>query len=149
MSNPSETFACRWHGSRLLLTAYLLCLALALCAAWLSAAPAWLASLISLACAAHAGWTIPRRILLTHPSAITGLRRTAQGWAVFSVSQGWQPARLRRDSLVLPQCVVLRVIRRGHWLSQSQCIAADALPADQHRRLRVRLRFSRRRWQAA
>ncbi|MDZ5601218.1 protein YgfX [Pseudomonas sp. RP23018S] len=149
MSSPSEAFECRWQGSRLLLTAYLACLALALCAAWLSAAPAWLACLISLACATHAGWTIPRHILLTHPGAITGLRRSAQGWAVFTVSQGWQPARLCRDSLALPQLVVVRVVRRGRWLSESQCVAADGLPADQHRRLRVRLRFGRQRWQAA
>jgi len=146
VSSPSEAFECRWQGSRLLLTAYLGCMALALCAVWFGAAPLWFANLLSLGCALHARWVIPRRILLTHPHAITGLRRNAQGWSLFSRASGWQPARLCRDSLALPHCVVLRYVRRGRWLSESQCVPADALDAETHRRLRVRLKYSRRRW---
>ncbi|CAM4071009.1 hypothetical protein CCOS865_01104 [Pseudomonas reidholzensis] len=115
-------------------------------ALWLSATPGWLAMLLQLLCLAHARRAIPRRILLTHPHAITGLRRDPLGWRVFSRALGWQPVRLLRDSLALPPLVVLRFVREGRWLGEGQCIPRDALAADQHRRLRVRLRFSRRRW---
>ncbi|NIF25853.1 hypothetical protein F3J44_05585 [Pantoea sp. Tr-811] len=146
MSSPSECFECRWQGSRLLLVAYLGCQALALLALCLSACPWWLACAAAAACLAHAGWAIPRRILLTDPHAVTGLRRDAQGWRVFSRAQGWQPVRLCRDSVALPALVVVRFVRAGAWFGQSQCVPRDALGADAHRRLRVRLKFSRRRF---
>ncbi|MGN8261507.1 protein YgfX [Pseudomonas sp. SMSB3] len=146
MSSPSECFQCRWQGSRLLLAAYLAGLLLALPVLALSALPAWLAVGIAAALVVHACWAIPRRILLTHPGAVTGLRRDARGWHVFSQAHGWQPVRLCTDSVVVPQLVVLRFVRAGRWLSESQCIPADAMHIEQHRRLRVRLRFGRRRF---
>ncbi|WP_028696742.1 protein YgfX [Pseudomonas cremoricolorata] len=148
MSSPSDTFECRWHGSRRLLTAYLACQALAACALALSAAPGWLLALAVVLGAAHACWVIPRRILLTHPTAITALRRSPRGWQLFSRRHGWQPVRLCRDSVAVPGLVVLRYVRQGRRLSESQCVMGDALCHEQHRRLRVRLTFSRRRWQA-
>jgi toxin CptA len=148
VSSPSESFECRWQGSRLLLTAYLSCQVLALLTVWLSALPAWLSIALTGLAIAHGGWIIPRRILLTHSHAVTGLRRDALGWRVFSRAQGWQPVRLCRDTMALPVLVVLRFAREGRWMAQSQCIARDALAADEHRRLRVRLKFSRRRWAA-
>ncbi|TLP60259.1 MULTISPECIES: protein YgfX [Pseudomonas] len=146
MFSPSDGFECHWHGSRRLLVLYLACQALALAALWLSALPGWVCLAVLGACIAHAGWAIPRRILLSHPHAITGLRRDALGWWVFSRSQGWQSVRLRRDSVAVPRCVVLRFAREGRWWTESQCIAQDALDLEQHRRLRVRLKFGRRRW---
>ncbi|AXM96214.1 protein YgfX [Pseudomonas plecoglossicida] len=149
MSSPSECFECRWQGSRLLLTAYLLCQVLAQLALGSSALPWWICLAVLAACFAHACWAIPRRILLTDPRAVTGLRRDVLGWRVFSRAQGWQPVRLCRDSMALPELVVLRFVRAGGWFGESQCIPRDALGADQHRRLRVRLKFSRRRWAEA
>ncbi|BDM24550.1 MULTISPECIES: protein YgfX [Pseudomonas] len=146
MSSPSECFECRWQGSRLLLAAYLVCQVLALQVLWLSVLPWWLGLCLLAACIAHACWAIPRRILLTDPCAVTGLRRDASGWRVFSQALGWQPVRLCRDSVALPGLVVLRFVRAGHWLGESQCVPRDALGADLHRRLRVRLKFSRRRF---
>ncbi|MDM3884975.1 hypothetical protein QSV36_05075 [Pseudomonas sp. BCRC 81390] len=146
MSSPSECFECRWHGSRRLLTAYLVCQVLAWLAVWASPLPGWQALAVVATCIAHAGWAIPRRILLTHEHAVTGLRRDARGWRVFSRARGWQPVRLCRDSVALPALVVLRFERAGQWLGESQCVPRDALGADEHRRLRVRLKFSRRRW---
>ncbi|MDH1100039.1 hypothetical protein N5C37_02840 [Pseudomonas mosselii] len=148
MSSPSEVFECRWQGSRLLLTAYLASLALALLTLALMALPGWLRGLLAVVCLAHACWVIPRRLLLTHPEAITGLRRDRRGWHLYSRAQGWQPARLCRDSVALPAMVVLRFMRKGRRFSQSQCIPRDALDREAHRRLRVRLKFSRRRWAA-
>ncbi|WP_060484024.1 protein YgfX [Pseudomonas sp. NBRC 111123] len=146
MSSPSEFFECRWQGSRLLLAAYLGCQVLALLVLWLSALPGWLGLCVLCACIAHACWAIPRRILLTDAHAVTGLRRDPSGWRVFNRAQGWQPVRLCRDSVALPGLVVLRFVRAGHWLGESQCIPRDALGPDLHRRLRVRLKYSRRRF---
>ncbi|WP_414155923.1 protein YgfX [Pseudomonas sp. BNK-44-a] len=146
MSSPSECFECRWQGSRLLLTAYLCGQALALATLWLVELPWWLAACALIGCLAHACWVIPRRILLTHPDAVTGLRRDARGWQAFSRACGWERIRLCRDSVALPGIVVLRFMREGRWVAQSQCIPRDALTADEHRRLRVRLKFSRRWW---
>ncbi|MNG38150.1 hypothetical protein D3C84_1257310 [compost metagenome] len=57
--------------------------------------------------------------------------------------------QLRPDSLALPGLIVLRYRRPGRYWSEGLCIAHDALEPVQHRRLRVRLKFSRRRWAAA
>lgn len=148
MSSPNEHFECRWQGSRHLLTAYLACQVFACLALLVSASPDWLRVGLLLACLGHAAWAIPRRILLTHSHAITGLRRDPRGWQLFSRALGWQPVRLCRDSLALPGLVVLRFVRQGRRLSETQCITLDALAPNQHRRLRLRLKFSRRRWAA-
>lgn len=146
VSSPSDCFECRWHGSRRLLTAYLASLLLAFICLACIALPGWLRASLAIACLAHAGWVIPRRILLTHPCAITGLRRDPRGWQLFSRAQGWQPVRLCRDSVALPAVVVLRFVPQGRWCRRSVCVLADALEHEQHRRLRLRLKFSRRRW---
>ena len=101
-----------------------------------------------LACVAHAAWTLPRQILLRHPSAFTGLRRDEEGWQLFSARNGWQPVQLRPDSLALPLAVVLRFRLVGERRVRGLCIPRDALTREAHRRLRVRLKFSRRRWAA-
>ncbi|SOB50068.1 conserved hypothetical protein [Pseudomonas lundensis] len=56
--------------------------------------------------------------------------------------------QLRRDSMALPMLVIVRFSRRGERRVRAVCIPRDALAPDQHRRLRVRLKFSRRRWLA-
>lgn len=146
MSSPSDGFECRWRPSRGLLAAYLLILALALLALLLADLPSAARLAGILLCGLHAVWILPRQLLLRSPSAVRGLRRTASGWQLFSPAQGWQAVRLLPDSLALPGLIVLRYRRPGRWFSQSLCIPRDALPADQHRRLRVRLKFSRNRW---
>lgn len=148
MSSPSERFECRWQGSRTLLAAYLVCQLLALIALGLLAVPPLVALLGLSVCLAHAAWAIPRHILLTHPRAISGLRRDPFGWQLYSVATGWQAVQLRRDSLALPSLAIVRYRRPGRLFSQAVCIAPDALEPVQHRRLRVRLKFSRRRWAA-
>nr|WP_178116303.1 protein YgfX [Pseudomonas brassicae] len=132
-----------------MLVAYLVCQVLALVALSLLAIPLSLALLGLSACAAHGCWVLPRHILLNHPRAVTGLRRDPFGWQLFSVAGGWQAVQLCRDSLALPGLVIVRYRQPGQWFSRSLCIGADALEPVQHRRLRVRLKFSRRRWVAA
>ncbi|WP_065890311.1 hypothetical protein [Pseudomonas sp. 35 E 8] len=146
MFSPSNTFECRWQASRLMLAAYLLAQLFALGA--LLFLDLSCSSLGILLCLAHAAWVLPRHILLTHRSSIRGLRRDADGWQLLSAERGWHSVQLRPDSLALPLIVVLRYRVPGTWWVRSICVPADAQVADVHRRLRVRLKFSRRRWLA-
>lgn len=147
MSSPSNpVFECRWQASRLLLAAYLLAQSSALGALLLVDLP--YSSLGLLLCLAHAAWVIPRHIRLTHRSSIRGLRRDENGWQLWSAARGWHRVQLRPDSLALPLIVVLRYRVQGEWAVRSICVPSDSQAADVHRRLRVRLKFSRRRWLA-
>ncbi|WQG59930.1 protein YgfX [Pseudomonas sp. RTB3] len=146
MSSPSNRFECRWQASRLLLAAYVLAQLLALGALLVLDVP--FAALGMLACVAHAVWVLPRQILLTHRSSILGLRRDEDGWQLFSAERGWHSVQLRPDSLALPLIVVLRFRLPGQWRVRSICVPRDSQVADVHRRLRTRLKFSRRRWAA-
>ncbi|MGE8144264.1 protein YgfX [Pseudomonas frederiksbergensis] len=148
MSSPSNAFECRWHASRQLLAAYGLAQLFALGSLFLLSIPVWASLLGVLLCAVHGFWTLPRQILLTHPQAFCGFRRDADGWQVWNQARGWQPAQLRPDSLALPLVVVVRFRLRGERQVRTICVPRDAQAADLHRRLRVRLKFSRRRWAA-
>ena len=131
-----------------MLAAYLLAQAFALCTLFLLVLPFWVSLLGAVACLVHAAWVLPRQILLNHPKAFCGLRRDADGWQLWNQADGWQPIQLRPDSLALPLIVVLRFRLRGERRVRSICVPRDAQAADLHRRLRVRLKFSRRRWAA-
>ncbi|MOA01652.1 hypothetical protein D3C78_1210730 [compost metagenome] len=148
MSSRSEPFECHWRPSRRLLALYLWALGLAVLALALAALPRWAQLGGCLLCAAHAAWILPRTILLKHPRAFTGLRHDAQGWRLCNAAEGWVAVQLRPSSLALPQAVILHFRRPGQWFARGLCIPADSLEEDQHRRLRVRLKFSRRRWAA-
>ena len=149
MSNPSEFFECQWRPSRRLLVLYLLLLAAGLLALWLAAVPLWASLAGTLLCLAHAFWVLPGQILLSTDTAFVSLRHDAEGWQLRSRSGDWQRVELRRDSLALPLAVVLRFRLAGERRVRGLCILPDALDASAHRRLRVRLKFSRRRWAAA
>jgi len=110
--------------------------------------PLWASLLGAFACLLHGIWVLPRQILLSHPKAFRGLRRDADGWQLWNQADGWQAVQLRPDSLALPLIVVLRFRLRGEWQVRSICVPRDSQAADLHRRLRVRLKFSRRRWAA-
>lgn len=146
MSSRSEPFECHWRPSRRLLALYLTALGLALLALVLAALPGWARGAGVLFCALHAAWCLPRAILLTHPRAFTGLRHDAQGWQLRNAAEDWVAVQLRPGSLALPQAVILQFRRPGQWFARGLCIPADSLSRDMHRRLRVRLKFSRRRW---
>jgi len=131
-----------------LLAAYLLAQAFALGSLFLLSIPFWVFLLGAFACLANAAWVLPRHILLSHPKAFCGLRRDADGWQLWNRADGWQAVQLRPDSLALPLIVVLRFRLRGEWRVRSICVPRDSQAADLHRRLRVRLKLSRRRWAA-
>jgi len=148
VSSPSNGFECRWHASRQLLAAYLVAQLFALGSLCLLAIPLWASLPGALCCLLHGAWALPRHILLTHPRAFRGLRRDADGWQLWNQARGWQPVQLRPDSLALPLAVVLRFRLQGERRVRTLCVPRDSQAADLHRRLRVRLKFSRRRWAA-
>lgn len=145
MSSPSDVFECHWRPSRRLLAFYLILSFLAVLALSVADIPSWARLSGYLACVAHAACCLPRQILLTSPKAFTGLRLDGDGWQLRCAADGWRPVQLRPDSMALPLAVILRFRLSGSWW-EGVCIPADALDEEQHRRLRVRLGFSRRRW---
>lgn len=149
MSSPSEAFECQWQPSRWLLCAYALTQGLALLSLLLVAIPLWARLLGVLFCLTHAVWVLPRHVLLNLPAAYRALRCNREGWQVYSAAQGWQTIELHPDSLALPTIVLLRFRLAGQRRVRSLCVPRDSLSRDQHRRLRVRLKFSRHRWAAA
>jgi toxin CptA len=131
-----------------MLAAYLLAQLFALGSLFLLSIPLW-ASLLGVSCCLlHGAWALPRQILLTHPQAFCGLRRDADGWQIWSRAKGWQAVQLRPDSMALPLVVLLRIRLQGERRVRAICVPRDSQAADLHRRLRVRLTFSRRRWAA-
>ncbi|WP_298190759.1 protein YgfX [uncultured Pseudomonas sp.] len=149
MSSQSDGFECQWQPSRWLLACYALIQGLALLSlSWVDI-PLWARGLGLLCCLVHATWVVPRHLLLMSPAAYRALRCTADGWQVHSAAQGWQSIELHPDSLALPLMVLLRFRLPGQRRVRSLCVVRDSLSRDQHRRLRVRLKFSRHRWAAA
>ena len=148
MSSRSDPFECHWRPSRRLLALYAAASGLALLSLLLAALPGWARAVGALLCAAHAALVLPRDILLRDPRAFTGLRHDVLGWQLYNAVEGWVPVQLRPGSLALPQAVILQFRRPGQWFARALCIPADSLDKDMHRRLRVRLKFSRRRWAA-
>lgn len=149
MSSPSKAFECHWQASRLLLVGYLLTLGLALLAVLLAALPWWAQALACALALLHAAWCLPRQILLNSPQAFSGLRHDDSGWQLFNRASGWQAVQLRPSSVALPLAVVVHFRLAGQRRVRGLCIPCDALGHDLHRRLRLQLKFSRRRWAAA
>lgn len=149
MSSPSNPpFECRWRASRALFAVYLAVLALAAGNLLLLPTPLWLKIVGVAGCLLHAIWAVPARILLSGEGAWRGLRHDESGWQLWNRRDGWQPVQLRPDSMALPLAVILRFRQPGQWFTRGLCIPRGAMSAEQHRRLRVRLKFSRRRWAA-
>ena len=153
MSSRSNHFECRWQPSRGLLAAYLSAQVLALTSITLLSIPLWAKAIGVLLSALHASRCLRPLILLNQGTSFTGLRRDSGGWSLWSEGGGWEPVQLRPDSLALAHIVLLRFRRvTSPWPSRlwtrSLCIPADAMTAQAHRRLRLRLKFSRRRWAA-
>ncbi|MGY4531338.1 toxin CptA [Pseudomonas sp. TE3786] len=143
MSSPSRAFECRWRASRQLLAFYLGAQLCALVALFSAAIPFWASLLGALLCVVHAGW-----LWLSRASGFSAIRHDADGWYLWRPADGWQSVQLRPDSLALPLLIVLRFRLPGQWWVRGLCIPRDALPVEVHRQLRVKLKFTRRRWAA-
>ncbi|MBB6342138.1 toxin CptA [Pseudomonas fluvialis] len=148
MTSMIEPFECHWRPSRLLLGGYLLVAALASLSIMLAELPGRWQVILLMLLLLHTTWVLPRQLLMRHAGATSGLRHDADGWQLYSERDGWQAAQLYPDSLALPSAIFLQFRLKDQRWRRGLCIACDALPAAQHRRLRVRLKFSRRRWAA-
>ena len=147
MSNPSNPlFECSWQASGPLLSLYLAVLSLVYVTLLLIPAPLWFKASLFIFGLLHAVWVIPTHILLSRRSSCRALRHEEHGWSLWTRGSGWQPVQLRPDSIALPLVVILHYRVSGSWLARAICIPRGAMSADQHRRLRLRLKFSRRRW---
>lgn len=93
-------------------------------------------------------WQLLQIVGLPQPVQRRGLRRTTQGWCIWDSQQGWRAVQLRTDSMAIPSLVLLRYRYAGQWFYRTLLVGGDSLTADSHRRLRVRLKFSRQRWRA-
>ncbi|MFG3454242.1 protein YgfX [Stutzerimonas stutzeri] len=147
-SLDNQTFECRWGTSGLLLALYGALCFLAIAGLLILPVPPWLTLVGILLCLLHAVWAIPLHILLCRGSSWLGLRHDQSGWSLWSQRTGWQPVQLRPDSIALPLVVILRFKATGNWFARGVCIPRGAMSPDQHRQLRLRLKFSRRRWAA-
>lgn len=146
MSSRNDRFECHWAASRALCWSYGVAQLLAIGSILTLQVPPLVGFALLTGCVAHGIWVLPRHLLLSAPGAVTGLRRTPSGWALYCRESGWRPARLMFDSLALPALVIVRYRLPGQWWTRSACIPADALDPDTHRRLRLRLRWSRKRF---
>ncbi len=147
MSSRTEPFECHWRPSRRLLALYLTATGLALAALLLAELPPWARLAGALLCTGHAAWVLPRHLLLRDPRAFTALRHDDQhGWRLHNATEGWVAVQLLPGSLALPAAVILQFRRPGQRFARSLCVPSDALEREQHRRLRVRLKFARARW---
>ncbi|MGX5218372.1 protein YgfX [Pseudomonas segetis] len=157
MFSPSSRLEFRWRPSVRLGVFYLAVQSLALITLWVIDLPIWASAAATLACGLHMAWVYPRYISLAAPEALTALRRVDDDWQLWSDAEGWRSIQLLPDSLALPWLIVLRFRWAGPApdrlagiaMAHSLCIPRDAMSETGHRRLRVRLRFSPRRWEAA
>lgn len=148
-SLPKTTTQWFWQPSRRLAGLNLTVLSLACLAVLLSAAPDGLKISLGLLLVVQAADRVVQLLRNKHPAGRRGLRYTAQGWQLWSAHSGWQPVQLAASSMAIPALVLLRYKTPQQFIYRSAVIAADCLTAEQHRQLRVRLKFSRQRWQAA
>lgn len=148
LSQSKSTFNCFWQPSLRLSFTVVLISSLACLAVLLAAVP-WFLQLSALLVLVL---QISRQLYLLlnyqQTSLRQGLRHSQQGWQLWSAQQGWRSIQLRADSIAIPALVLVRYRYAHQWFYRSILIPTDSLSQDTHRRLRVRLKFSRQRWQA-
>ena len=148
MRGPSNTFVCHWQPS-LRLSGLALLMSCIACCAVVVAAVAWPWKLVLLLLlVAQSGYQLYHLLHLQQPAQRRGLRRNQQGWQIWTAQQGWQSVQLRADSIAIPALVLLRYRYAHQWFYRTLLVGVDSLSAENHRRLRVRLKFSRQRWRA-
>ncbi len=148
LSPSSQAFLCFWQPSLRLSKLVLLVLLLA-CPAVLLTGLQWPLKLFLLfVLGAQISFYLYCLLQQQLPGRRAGLRHSAQGWQLWSAQHGWRSIQLRADSMATPALVLLRYRCARHWIYRSVLIPADSLSQDSHRRLRVRLKFSRQRWRA-
>lgn len=142
--------ACFWHPSPILYRLHMLLAVLALAALTASSLPAVPCAGLIVWLAGWAGWRSWQQRQGVQAGYRYGLRYLPrQGWQLWQARSGWRAVRIMQGTLVTPQLVVLRYRLAGQYRTRSLAVSADMLPADSHRRLRVRLRLTPLQDQAA
>ncbi len=148
MRGQNNRFACHWQPSLWLSVLALLISVLACIAVALSAIEAvWRSGILTLL-AVQIAYQLFQLARIEQPSQRRGIRRDDSGWQIWTAQRGWQAVQLRADSIAIPVLVLLRYRYAHQWFYRSLLVGVDSLPVDSHRRLRVRLKFSRQRWMA-
>jgi len=98
----------------------------------------------ALAIVLHAVWVTVRHALLLHPRSIVSLRFSCEGDCVVQCRNRSNFAgRVHGRSYVTRHLVVLRMQSRARWPCTAVLLLPDSMSADDFRRVRVRLRWSR------
>lgn len=148
MHDQNNAFTCHWLPSLWLSVLAVLMTVLAGLAVSISAIGwSWKLSILSVL-VAQLGCQLLQIVRRQQPSQRRGLRRNVGGWEVWTAQYGWQRVQLRADSIAIPALVLLRYRYAHQWFYRTLVVGVDSLSADNHRRLRVRLKFSRQRWLA-
>ena len=88
--------------------------------------------------------SLDRHVLMVHAGAALALELTAEReCAVRTRGGAWLHGRVMPSSYVLPWLVVLHLEVPGRLTARKLVLLPDAIAADTHRRLRVRLRWAK------
>ncbi len=148
MHDQNNVFSCHWQSSlRLSVLALLMTLLACLAVATSAIGWPWKFALLALL-TVHVSCQLLQIAGRQQPSQRRGIRRNENGWQIWTAQYGWQAVQLRADSMAIPVLVLLRYRYAHQWFYRTLMVGVDSLPADSHRRLRVRLKFSRQRWRA-
>jgi toxin CptA len=106
--------------------------------------PWWLSVMGTAILLVHGAWVIRRHALLLASASIICVRLRNEDECELQTRAGGQVrGQVDPSSFVLPWLIVLRVAGPGRWRRRSVVLLADAVHAQELRRLRVRLRWAR------
>lgn len=138
----THLFECHWHSSKALVCFYLSCYVLALLVVGhLPLAIQW-QLLVILILSVHTIWIGLKHLLYMLPSSVVAIRRSVTNWFIYSRKQGWQMIHLIPTGCVIyAWLVVLQFRVEGSKRSVWVCLPIDGMLNNEHRRLRVYLRY--------
>jgi toxin CptA len=92
----------------------------------------------------NAGWTIWRHALLKHSGSAVALEFRDEAECNARLRSGqWLKCQILPSTYVTPLLIVLNLAHGGSWFARHVVIFPDSIAPDIHRRLRVRLRWSK------
>jgi toxin CptA len=92
----------------------------------------------------NGGWTIWRHALLRYPGSIVALEFRGEGECSVRLRRGeWLQCRILPATYATPLLIVLNLKHARSWFRRYVVLFPDSIPMEVHRRLRVRLRWSK------
>lgn len=133
---------CHWHSSRILLYLYIICVLVALIIIWLLPIDLLGSLLGTLILSCYSVWILLQQILLIMPNSFVAIRRSTTSWLIGNNQNEWYTIKLIHSScIVLTWIVILRFHVEGTKRTFTICLPVDGISTDEHRRLRVFLRY--------